>query len=66
MTKTEALEALALGKILTHTSFNEFESIERGPIGIEFEDGCQCTDLQFWNTRLGPEWDTSWSEFEEV
>jgi len=63
MTKEEAIKAMAEGKKLTHTNFTSNEWVTEGSLGYEFEDGCRCDQIDFWQWRDDSNWDNGWSIF---
>lgn len=64
MNKTEIIEALAAGKIVTHMYFDSHEFVKLNEHGLmEFEDGCTIDQETFWNDRKGSHWDTDWDIF---
>lgn len=61
-TKEFALQAMAVGHKVRHTFFSDEEWMMAGTVlDIEFEDGCQCSYIDFFATRQDPAWETGWS-----
>lgn len=62
MTKDEALKAMENGEKITHICFSKDEWMKKGCLSdIEFEDGCWCSNEDFWVRRTGEGWQSGWS-----
>ena len=61
MTKDEAIKAISDGEIVTHRFFSPEEWMRKHAIGYEFEDGCLCSELEFWSFRDDKSWLDGWS-----
>lgn len=67
MNKNEMLEALYLGKTITHTYFDDNEWMSMDNNGrITFEDSCSCTVDEFWYDRRSPIWEDGWELFKST
>lgn len=64
MTKTEALEAMKMGKKVTHRYFSadEWMTIENGLILLE--DGVKCSITEFFKWRTDASWNDGYSLYE--
>ena len=61
MTKSEALTQMMMGKKLTHTNFTPEEWVTTGDEGqYILENGVECSASEFWQWRLGNEWNDGW------
>jgi len=65
MNKQEAIAAMEAGQKLTQTYFTSEEWVKQVHNMYIFEDGCQCTPEEFWEYRVGNDWNKGWSEYEE-
>ena len=65
MTKDQAIKAINSGLKLTHTHFTPDEWMKDSTVGYEFEDGCKCTEEQFWFDRDSDSWLDGWSIYEK-
>ena len=63
MTKQEAIKAMREGKKVTHRYFaaDEWITIIGGKIFTE--DGCSCSQEEFWHYRLTPSFEEDWELF---
>jgi len=65
MSKEEAIEALVIGKILTHELFVDNESVRQPRADIseyELEDGVRISKSLFWYFRKQNYWNDGWIE----
>ena len=65
MNREQAQFAIEQGQKLTWTHFSSDEWV----MGLEdgyylFEDGCQCTPEEFWQSRTSPEWNEGWKIYD--
>ena len=61
MNKQEAIAELMAGKMIRHRYFSSDEWMKMSEGYILFEDGNQCTPIEFWRSRTDDSWDTGWS-----
>ncbi len=67
MNKNEMIEALYVGKKITHNYFDDNEwFIMDNDDRIVFEDGCSCTVDEFWYDRRSPIWEDGWELFKST
>jgi hypothetical protein len=63
--KEEAIEALENGETLTHKYFTPEEWMKMREGYILFEDGCQCTPIEFWQNRTEDFFQKDWKIYTE-
>lgn len=67
MNKQEAVQAIKSGKKVTHSWFSSDEWMTRGTIlAIQFEDGVECSFIEFFAYRDDESWDDGYSIYDEL
>lgn len=61
LTKQEAVDMMRDGVKVAHSGFTPDEWMTMKDGKILFEDGCRCTEWEFWRSRTQDYWDTGWS-----
>lgn len=64
MNKQEAIEAMEAGQKVSHKWFTSEEWMTMQEGYIIFEDGCQCTPREFWQSRVDASWEDDWKIFD--
>ena len=64
MNKVDMLKALDDGKKVRHYNFSKDEWMKKTGHNLEFEDGIQCSLLEFWTYRPGKKWNEDWTVIE--
>ena len=66
MNKAVAIDAMSMGKKLTHRHFSPGEWVTMTSDGkLLFEDGVKCSPAEFWKWRLDPTYDEDWSFYSD-
>ena len=63
MNKQEAKVAMLNGDKVTHMWFSSDEWVKLVEGYYVFEDGCRCTQREFWDSRTDASWNTGWEKW---
>jgi len=65
MTKDDAKKAMGNGSKVTHRYFTPEEWIMESGCLYEFEDGCMCSFIEFWQHRTEDSWNDGWEIYKD-